>query len=130
MSTDPIRFAGGQTNLFVYANGDPVNRVDSNGKLYSCLDNLSRETAGCAGSCNDFVDTYGPQDTVVDSFIDWCTGADPKDRQNQRRLMQLTCENDCRQRALDSFEQCRVDTGSAGGTPEPCWDDACFAFNQ
>jgi RHS repeat-associated protein len=31
VSKDPIRFAGGSTNLFVYASDDPVNRVDING---------------------------------------------------------------------------------------------------
>ncbi|RMF17497.1 MAG: RHS repeat-associated core domain-containing protein, partial [Candidatus Dadabacteria bacterium] len=30
---DPIRFEGGDTNIYAYCGGDPVNCVDSNGKL-------------------------------------------------------------------------------------------------
>jgi RHS repeat-associated protein len=30
---DPLLFGGGQTNLYVYVNGDPVNRIDPTGKI-------------------------------------------------------------------------------------------------
>jgi RHS repeat-associated protein len=31
---DPIRFEGGQANLYTYVDGDPVNRVDPNGRYW------------------------------------------------------------------------------------------------
>jgi len=31
---DPIRFTGGQANLYLYAGGDPVNRIDPNGRFW------------------------------------------------------------------------------------------------
>lgn len=37
LAKDPILFAGGQANLYVYAGNDPVNRVDSTGKIGNYL---------------------------------------------------------------------------------------------
>ncbi len=35
MAKDPIRFAGGDTNIYAYVGNDPVNRIDPSGKLDS-----------------------------------------------------------------------------------------------
>ncbi|WP_437579671.1 RHS repeat-associated core domain-containing protein [Sorangium sp. So ce887] len=31
LNKDPIGFVGGDTNLYAYVGGDPVNRIDPNG---------------------------------------------------------------------------------------------------
>jgi len=36
-SKDPIRFSGGDTNLYGYVFNDPVNFIDSDGKTPACL---------------------------------------------------------------------------------------------
>jgi len=43
-SKDPILFGGGTTNLYEYAGGDPVNRIDATG-----LDTLAVTASGTAG---------------------------------------------------------------------------------
>jgi RHS repeat-associated protein len=45
-SKDPIRFAGGDTNLYGYVLNDPVNRIDPNG-LWSVSVCLGYGVAGC-----------------------------------------------------------------------------------
>jgi RHS repeat-associated protein len=46
ISKDPIRFAGGDTNLFGYTLNDPVNRIDPSG-LYSCTYSISTHSMKC-----------------------------------------------------------------------------------
>jgi RHS repeat-associated protein len=36
-SKDPILFDGGQGNLYLYVDGDPINRFDPNGLVDACL---------------------------------------------------------------------------------------------
>jgi RHS repeat-associated protein len=55
VSKDPIRFDGGQTNLYVYVNNDPINALDINGKwasLLECLQGVSAGKATCEKECS------------------------------------------------------------------------------
>jgi RHS repeat-associated protein len=52
-SKDPILFGGGQANLYVYVNGDPVNDNDPSGlhndNTRECLVKIIRTSAECVG---------------------------------------------------------------------------------
>ncbi len=48
-SADPIKFAGGDSDLYRYAGGDPVNATDRTGLCYVCLSNTGEETSPNGG---------------------------------------------------------------------------------
>jgi RHS repeat-associated protein len=56
ISKDPILFDGGQANIYVYVNNDPVNEIDSNGTgpfdFGACLAD-GGSLAGCLGDEGD-----------------------------------------------------------------------------
>jgi RHS repeat-associated protein len=45
-SKDPIRFGGGQSNLYVYLHNDPVNSIDPSGLLPDSLEEAAAVVAG------------------------------------------------------------------------------------
>jgi len=46
---DPIRFGGGQSNLYVYVNDDPINGIDPSGRISGqCYQSI---VAGCEQGC-------------------------------------------------------------------------------
>jgi RHS repeat-associated protein len=53
-SKDPIRFNGGQINLYVYAGNDPVNTADPNGMLSdNCFQSIVNGCEqGCQSACS------------------------------------------------------------------------------
>lgn len=71
MSSDPIGFAGGDTNLYRYSLNDPINRIDPDG-----LDSY-RTNAGHGylviddprGSGGRYVFTYGPKNPSVGNYL-------------------------------------------------------------
>jgi RHS repeat-associated protein len=52
ISKDPIRFDGGQANIYVYVGNDPVNRMDPEGKWYEPACKVA-VMAGCSQGCQD-----------------------------------------------------------------------------
>ena len=64
VSKDPIRFGGGQSNIYVYAHEDPVNAIDPDG-----------QDAGPSGSCptSSIRCCNAGDDPAADNCID-CTG--------------------------------------------------------
>jgi RHS repeat-associated protein len=66
---DPIRFDGGQTNLYVYAAGDPVNRLDRSGT-------------------NPVLDTVC---AMKDELADWCGSERPTYSQHKHRNDNNSC---------------------------------------
>jgi RHS repeat-associated protein len=60
ISKDPIRFGGGQANLYAYLNDDPVNSTDSGGRAKDpeCVARVDNACeTGCAKACSPGVCT-------------------------------------------------------------------------
>jgi RHS repeat-associated protein len=53
VSKDPIRFDGGQVNLYVYVNDDPVNSTDPEGEMTKnqCIAAVNAGLATCYAGC-------------------------------------------------------------------------------
>ena len=60
LAKDPIFFKGGDTDLYRYCLGDPINLVDSDGKLWSLV---STATGAGLGALGGF--TYGFTDQAI-----------------------------------------------------------------
>jgi RHS repeat-associated protein len=67
LSKDPIRFNGGDSNLYGYVLNDPINFVDSNGRNPDFVNTIDMGNSGAsdesdadqaAGAVGDFVDNY------------------------------------------------------------------------
>jgi RHS repeat-associated protein len=61
--TDPIRFAGGQTNLYVYVSNNPINLIDPSGLGRIC-NKFGGEVVAVAGRTTKLV-TIGSQDITA-----------------------------------------------------------------
>ena len=97
-ASDPIKFAGGDPNLYRYSGDDPVNRTDPSGTASGCFDPWCGQAAwhggnphlhGCWGSAcirycwdkcdpnpNDWFTCTGPYCNIRDCILKWCIGGD------------------------------------------------------
>ena len=79
MSKDPIRFAGGDTNLYGYVANDPINLVDPSGKCPFCIPGAIVGTGVLVGAINAIGTANQPGanfSSVATSFgVGFVTGA-------------------------------------------------------
>jgi RHS repeat-associated protein len=78
MQKDPIRFGGGQENLYVYVNDDPINGSDPNGQwgtIAECLQGVSAGATSCGNACystwNKVCAFFGS--TAISDCLNACT---------------------------------------------------------
>ena len=73
IAKDPILFSGGDTNLYGYVLGDPINKFDAAGTAAYTLDSGIHEAVAfdimCHADCT-------PADPIVERIDYWCAGKD------------------------------------------------------
>ncbi|OUR89322.1 hypothetical protein A9Q81_21925 [Gammaproteobacteria bacterium 42_54_T18] len=69
---DPILFNGGQTNLYIYVNNDPINSIDPNGLCPWCA---GAAIGGIAGGISSFAGGLAAGQRGMDLFITTTIGA-------------------------------------------------------
>jgi RHS repeat-associated protein len=76
---DPILFEGGDTNLYRYGNGDPINQADPTGHRPTSLCE-NEETSGCGSpnrECADYCDRPEQQEQQYEQCASSCDPSDP-----------------------------------------------------
>jgi RHS repeat-associated protein len=110
---DPIRFRGGDANLYGYVLNDPINFRDQHGQgISDVLDFLANLLAYLLGGPSACVE---PVPTECNVHIKWCKvscdQAFPHDKKPRDK---------CKQCCLDDFKTCKE-----GGKPGPGSPDVC-----
>jgi RHS repeat-associated protein len=73
ISQDPLDFAGEDTNLYAYVNGDPVNLVDPMGLLgWDTVTGAVSAVGGVAGSATNWALLHGPD--IPQPVVDFVAG--------------------------------------------------------
>jgi RHS repeat-associated protein len=122
-SKDPIRFDGGQANLYSYASDDPVNRTDRTGKRYSCVGEATKDLQLCVAQCELFIPE--PEPTLFDRFAAVCGLGPPT---SQFKLDSVRAKYACVDSCGHSFGERIADCNRADTQDNvPCYDDECLA---
>jgi RHS repeat-associated protein len=89
ISKDPIRFGGGQANLYTYGNNDPVNKKDPSGTtVWMC-----RRVAHLAGAQQLGLEHWWLMTDTVEAGMGACGGGVPGNHADSPYVTQ-TCVND------------------------------------
>ena len=81
MSKDPIRFEGGDLNLYGYVLNDPVNFIDINGKEGSSIGDLLDDVADAVDNMQEYLDQLEKirKAAFCKMFLERC-GEDPAEK--------------------------------------------------
>jgi hypothetical protein len=105
VSKDPIRFDGGQANIYMYAGDDPINGTDPSGKsgqwvtIGACINQAKIDEDSCENSCN----------STWNQVCNWIWTSTISD-----------CGRDCLRAQATAVAQC-----FQGGV---CYDTECYAM--
>jgi RHS repeat-associated protein len=122
VTRDPILFDGGQANLFLYVNGDSVNRSDPSG-----LDEYGPGANECGyyeGRCYDNGGSYYCDSTPVFGGAAWWCGFFGSGKPGDSLWVDWSrCTRECLQR-------CDLDTVAGQGPADPNATDMCRAQEE
>ena len=143
---DPVRFAGGDTNLYAYVGSDPINHIDPTGLNNWCAermaDLLSQQPVGCGYpvDCRDVMREMGAEFVEVESSegdeFDACAYCDYEGElwdytfsclvdDLEHNKGPLSCEQWCAVRYLESLR-----TNSGCGKEWSCREDSLVEIGE
>ena len=113
---DPVRWEGGQGNLYEYVGGDPVNRFDLSGRdaQYTiCTEIVRLGAAFCRAGCEL-------------AFLSPGAFCIPR-----AEISRVNCLNECLEREVEGFVQCNEERKEREFAPGRCDDleNGCLASN-